>query len=214
MSLDETIMYAISMQTIAVSGQTISATHIFHLHITGVHVLPLEVIIHRKTKDATIILSRADIRWEVSVTTCFTTAGRKCSVTRRAVTTTASIQDVTCPNITALSSITRTENVTSTRPSLMTAGHADYFMVSWTVVRVTILKTARSHCSSSVMANATKIRLQLQRQPIVELCYVKLSTMKAITCVISRPEHARRNIFMPTVRITATGQQSTLLSRV
>jgi len=97
----------------------------------------------------------------------------------------------------------------------MTAVHADYLMVSYTPIHVTTTpKTVRSHCFSPVMANAMKIRLQLQRPTIVQPCHTKLSIMKVTTCVISRLGHVYWDSFMPTVCVTVTGQQSILLSRV
>ena len=91
--------------------------------------LPSEAIIRRKTMDVTTITSRAHIRRADSVTTGLTAAGRKNSVMRQTVTTTTSIEDVTCPTITVHTSNTRTKNVTSTHPGLMTAVHADCLMV-------------------------------------------------------------------------------------
>ena len=177
--------------------------------------LLLEVIIHRQTKDATIIPSRARIGGEVSVMTRIPEAGRRCSVMRRMVTTTATMEDVTRPTITAPLSITRPKDVTSIHPSLLTAVHANYLMVSSTQVHVTTKpKTVRSRCSSAVMASAMRIRLQLQRQPIVEPCRLKLFIMAVIACVISRLGHVCRDSFMPTVCVTVIGHQSTLLSRV
>ena len=63
------------------------------------------------------------------------------------------------------------------------------------------------------MANATKIGLQQKRRPIAVPCQEKLSTTKAITCVISHPGNVRGDI-MPTVSVMVTGQKSTLLTRV
>jgi len=80
---------------------------------------------------------------------------------RQTVTTTAPTEDVTYLTITALPSTARIEDVTSTHPGLMTAIHANSLMVSHTLARATTRpKTARSHCFSPVMANATKIRVQ------------------------------------------------------
>jgi len=136
-------------------------------------------------------------------------------VLRLTVTITAPMEDVTCPTITAAISNTRPKNATSTHLVLMTAVHADCLMVSSTRVGVTTKpKTVRSHCSSPVMANATKIRLQKQRQPFALPHQVTLSTMKVRTCVISRPVHVLRDIFMPTVSVTSTGQEYTPLTRV
>jgi len=159
--LDSIVMPVTSTRTIAAIGQTIAATHIFRRHITRVHALPLEAIIHKYIhKDATIIPSHAHMLWADSVTTCITVAGRKGNVMRQTVTTTAPMEDVTCPTITVLPSITPTRDVTSTHPSSMTAVHADCLMVSYTLAPATTTKTARSRCSSPVMANATKIRQQ------------------------------------------------------
>ena len=177
--------------------------------------LLLEVIIHRQTKDATIIPLHARISGKVSVMTRIPAAGPRCNVMRRTVTSTATMEDVTRPTITAPLSITRPRGVTSIHLSHLTAVHADFLMVSYTPVRVTTKpKTVRSHCSLAVMANAMKIRLQFQRQQIVEPCQMKVPIMKVITCVISHPGHVCRDSIMPTVRVTVTGHQSTLLSRV
>jgi len=66
-------------------------------------------------------------------------------VTRPTVTFTAP-GDVTYLTITALASLRLSVNVTSTRPSRMTAVHADWLMVSYTLVHATTNIPARSHC--------------------------------------------------------------------
>ena len=63
-----------------------------------------------------------------SVTTRITTAGRKNSVTRPTVTSTAPMEDVTYLTITALTSLA--EHATSTLPVHTIAVHADCLMVS------------------------------------------------------------------------------------
>jgi len=86
-------------------------------------------------------------------------------------------------------------------------------MVYTLQVHVTITpKTARTNCSSPVMANATKIGLQYERRPIAVPCWEKLFTMEAMICVIFRPGHVHRDI-MSTVSAMYTGQQSTTLLR-
>jgi len=152
-------MRVTSTSSIAATGQTTSATRVFHRHTTMARVLPLEAITHTTTVDATIIPSPAHIQGKDSVTTRITTVGRKSSVTRPKVTTTAGMKYVTYLTITVLTSLRLTTSVTSTHPSCMTAVHADWLMASYSLVHVTTNLTARSLCFSLVMASATKIRL-------------------------------------------------------
>jgi len=122
------------------------------------------------TVDATIIPFPVHIRREDSVTTRITVAGRKSSVMRLTVTFTATMDDVTYLTIIALALLRLSVNVTFTHPSPMTAVHADWLMVSYTLVHATTNITARSHCFSAVTASATKIRLKSQRRPIAIRC--------------------------------------------
>jgi len=136
--------------------------------------------------DATIIRSTAHIQGKDSVTTSITPAGRKVSVTKLTVTSTATTEDVIYLTITAVGSSRLFVNVTPTHPGRMTAVHVDCFMVSYTLVLATTNpKTARSHCSSPVMASAMRIRLKSQRRPLAAPCREKPSTVKTTTCVIS-----------------------------
>jgi len=75
MTWDDTVMSVTLMSSIAATGQTTSATRIFHRHITRARALPLQATIHTTTVDATIIPSPVHMRWEDSVTTGTTTAG-------------------------------------------------------------------------------------------------------------------------------------------
>jgi len=165
-------MSVTSTTSIASTGQTTSATDRFHRHITRARALPSQVITHTTTVDATIIPSPAqDILQVDSVTTHITTAGREVSVTRPTVTFTApGGVDVTYLTITALASLRLSVNVTFTHTGRMTAVHADWLMVSYTLVHATTNITARSHCFSAVTASATKIRLKSQRRPIAIRC--------------------------------------------
>jgi len=153
-------MCVTSTSSIAATGQTTSATHGFHCHLTRARALLLKAITHRTKLDATIIRSIAHIRWQDSVTTGMSTAGRKVSVTRLTVTSTPTTDDVTYLTTTVLRPLPLTKNVTFMHPGLMTAVPADCLMVSYTLVHVTTNLTARSHSNSPVTANATKIRLQ------------------------------------------------------
>jgi len=158
------------MSSIASTGQTTSATDRLDRHITRARALPSQVITHTTTVDATIIPFPAHIRREDSVTTGITVAGRNSSVMRLTVTFTATMDDVTYLTITALASLRLSVNVTSTHRGRMTAVHADWLMVSYTLVHATTNITAQGHCFSPVTASATKIRLQSQRQPIAFQC--------------------------------------------
>jgi len=211
MSLDDTVICVTSITSTAASEQTTSATHSFRRHITRARALPLEVITHGATKDATIALPRpAHIGGEDSVMTGLGTAGRKVSATGLTVTMSIT-KSVTYLTVTARTTLTM--SVTSTHPSCMTAVHADCLMVYTLQVHVTITpKTARTNCSSPVMANATKIGLQYERRPIAVPCWEKLFTMEAMICVIFRPGHVHRDI-MSTVSAMYTGQQSITLLR-
>ena len=213
MRWDDTVMCVTLMSSIAATGQTTSATDGFHRHLTRAHALPSQVITHTTTVDATIIPSPAQgILEEDSVTTGITTAGREVSVTRPTVTFTAP-GDVTYLTITALASLRLSVNVTSTRPGRMTAVHANYWMVSYTTAHATTNpETARGLCSSPVMASATKIRLQQERQLTAIACSQKLSTMKSVTYVISRLQRARWDI-MSTASVILIDQHYTRLPR-
>jgi len=172
MHWDDTVMSVTSTTSIASTGQTTSATDRFHRHITRARALPSQVITHTTTVDATIIPSPAqDILQVDSVTTRITVAGRNSSVMRLTVTFTATMDDVTYLTITALASLRLSVNVTFTHPGRMTAVHADWLMVSYTLVHATTNITAQGHCFSAVTASATKIRLKSQRRPIAIPCH-------------------------------------------
>jgi len=171
MRWDDTVMCVTLMSSIAATGQTTSATDGFHRHLTRARVLPSQVITHTTTVDATIIPSPAQCILQVdNVTTHITTAGRQVSVTRLTATLTTAIGNVTHLTITALASSHLSVNVTSTHRSRMTAVHADWLMVFYTLVHATTNVTAQGHCSSPVTASATKIRLKSQRRPIAFQC--------------------------------------------
>ena len=137
--------------------QPTSATDTFRRHITRARALPSEAITRRTVTDATMIHSPAHIRMENSATTGITTTGQLGNVTRLTVTFPA--PGVTYLTTTALMS--SIENVTSTHTSRMTAVHADCLLVSCTLTHaITNPTIARSRCSSLVMENVTRIRLQ------------------------------------------------------